>query len=189
MSRKNFLIIIIIVLIVILLVIFNQVKNDHKQINQRVQQAIASPTLPPSVPQTVLQLFPNPALPDSEGDIDLDVSMNTHNNRVYATQFTIQYDPTALQFLSIKPDDAFYNAKVLVQNVNETTGILTYSLKLPPPLIRQPARGDYGIAELNFKAKRHGVTTVKILFASITSPDNKHSVLKSMESTTVKMNQ
>jgi hypothetical protein len=192
MSRKIFLraIFFIIICSIVLAAIWIDTKNSNKRTElQSPSKVTLVPTQPPSVPQTVLQLFPNPALPDSEGNIDIDVSMNTYNNKVTATQFIIQYDPTILQFKSIKPDDAFYNAKVIVQNNNEKTGTITYSMELPTQLTYNQIRGNYNVAEMEFSVQQKSVTQVKILSASVTSPDNRHSVLKSMNGTTVKLDQ
>ncbi|HSX09434.1 MAG TPA: cohesin domain-containing protein [Candidatus Saccharimonadales bacterium] len=187
---RKILLIIILVLIPVAIIIFRLTKNNNEQINQHTaQQVMTTPTLPPSVPQTVFQLFPNPAQPDSEGNIDIDVSINTNNNRATGVQFVIQYDPSVLRFVSIKPDDAFYNAKVVTQNVDETSGLITYSLTLPPQTRYNSVRGDYHIAEMEFKAKHPGTTDVKIISASVISPDSTHSVLKSVVGTTVKLSE
>lgn len=192
MKRKTFFTVIIILLIILLSIVFINKKSSNEPTTQQLQtitQATVSPTLPPSVPQTIFQLFPNPAQPDSEGNIDIEVSMNSYNNRVTAVQFTVQYDPAALHFVSIIPDDAFYNAAVLNKIINETTGTITYSLMLPHQLMNQPARGNYDIAEIEFTAKHPGTTSAKILSGSVTSPDSTSSVLKSIAGTTVNLNE
>jgi hypothetical protein len=189
MSRKILFIIAIIIVIIIFVVSFINTRSENSQNRgQNTQQGMVSPTLPPSVPQTVFQLFPNPAQPDSQGNIDINVAMNTNNNRATAAQFTIQYDPASLKFVSIHPDDAFYNAKVVTQNVNETSGIITYSMELPSQAKYKSIRGDYHIAEMEFTAKHQGTTTVKVVSASVTSPDSADSVLKSIAGTAVKLN-
>lgn len=191
MSRKK-IIFTIVLFISLLLIVFNDIKNSNEQSakqQQTIKLTAVSPTLPPSVPQTVFQLFPNPALPDSEGNIDLDLSMNTYNNRTTGVQFTLQYDPTALQFLSISPDDAFYNAKVVTKNINDSRGIITYAMELPPHAKYPSARGHYGIVDMEFTPRYQGTTVVKILSGSVTSPDSTHSVLKSTANTIVKLNQ
>jgi|GEM_PF-2828886 len=151
------------------------------------QQLPTTSNLPITAPQTVLQLFPNPALPDSQGHIDVDVSINTNGNKVTAAQFTLHYDPTALKFVSIEPDDAFYNATVVTKTIDETQGLITYGLQLSSQQANQPVQGNDHIAEVEFRAVHSGQTNVKFVSAQVNGVGTSTSVLQSTQGTVVKM--
>lgn len=151
-----------------------------------VTAQVVTPPYDQSTPQTTLQLFPNPALPDSEGDIEVAVSMNTHHNAVTFVQFTLQYDPSALTFKEIEPDDAFYNARVITKNIDEAKGIITYGLQLPAQQMDEPVQGNDHIAELEFIARQQRESTVKFVSAQVKGPEVSGSILQQTKDTVVK---
>ena len=149
------------------------------------QTPVLTPTPLPSTPQTILNLKPNPAEPDSQGDIDLYVSADTRGNKITAVEFELAYDPTALTFVSIEPDDAFYHAQELINEVDTQKGTIHYAVGLTAQQRNEPVQGNDHAVEIAFRPKHGGETKVRFLKAIVSAPGVATSVLKETNDTTV----
>lgn len=175
MNKKLYAIIIIAVLCLAgLAVTLSQVR--HQQADNSHAQEAATPSL---------KLTPNPALLDSDGSIEVHVSLDTGTLSATGIQFQLKYDPQTLDLEEIEPDDAFAHAKEATKTIDTSTGTITYKLVLPIDANNPPVIGNDHIADLDFKKKTNSDSKVEILPGVLMQTPSGDVPIQSISGTTV----
>ncbi len=149
------------------------------------------PTVTP-VAQTVLVFAPPVALVSTSSAVptySMDVNLLSGRNRVNAVQLELSYDPKVLTNVDVKPGAFFTNPIVLLKNVDETAGRISYALALSP--VTGGKIGTGTIAVLTFSSNAPGQkTSIKFLSKTqVTAQGIRASVLKSTIDTTFTLSQ
>lgn len=174
--KKNLILIIIIAVLCLagLAVTLSQVHKQQSE-NSHAQEA-ETPSL---------TLTPNPALLDSDGSIQVHVSLDTGTLSATGIQFQLKYDPQALDLEEIEPDDAFAHAKEATKTIDTATGTITYKLVLPTDANNPPVIGNDHIADLDFKKKTNSDSKVEILPGVIMQTPSGEVPIQTLSGTTV----
>ena len=146
--------------------------------------------LSPTVPQTSLWIEPNPIKIDENGFVSMDVYINTKENKVTAVQLEIAYDPTMLQFVSLKPIDLLSGTVERINKIDKRTGRITYAAELGPTEHTAPIQGADSIVSLKFRPLKTipQQTEIRVLPDSIiTALDVDKSVLTETKNATVQL--
>lgn len=114
----------------------------------------------------------------------VDVLIDTGNQEIVGVQVEAQYDPKSLTSLKLNPaldQVSFFgpNAVVLFNDINETTGRISYAVAIPPQ--EQTKKGVGKIATVSFSKafSAQGITTISFLDKTIvTILGENESVLK-----------
>lgn len=111
------------------------------------QTSIPTPTSPA---HTTLSLVPNPVIVSSSGSASIDVEMDTQSNDVTAVQLELSYDPKAITNVTISPSNFFTNPIVLLKNINQQDGRISYAFGIPSSNSSKKGKGL--IATISFNA-------------------------------------
>lgn len=130
----------------------------------------------PSPAQTVLSLS-SPVATGAGKQID--VNINTGNNKVTAVQLELEYNPDELTNVDIEPASFFENPVVLFKTINEKDGRVSIAFGVPPG--QSGVTGSGTVANLTFNvATVSGQTTISFLPKTLVSAEGiAKSVLKS----------
>lgn len=156
-------------------------------VTQRTSISITpTPTVSPA--QTVLAFGPpvasTSAIASASAIYSIDINILTGTNKVNAVQLELSYDPDILVNVDIVPGDFFINPVVLLKNIDDTTGRISYALALSPG--ENGKQGTGTIATLKFNALSKTPTPVIFLAKTQVAAEGvQTSVLKSTIDTTV----
>jgi hypothetical protein len=144
-----------------------------------------SPTVPA---HTVIQLAPNPVA-FTGNTATVNVNIDTSDNPVTAAQFEVTYDPTVLNYSSIRQGDFFQNALVLINQVDRTAGKITYAIGLTPAGAQNPKTGTGTVATITFTRRStaavRGTTPLGLENVLVSAKGIAPSVLKSASGSSV----
>lgn len=132
MSKRT---LVLIVFLTALTAFFVYLALSQNRPQQTTPAVSVAPTKKPIPAYTTLTLSPeNLSLSSNSGSLDIriDTGKGTKTNSVTAVQLEVQYDPKMLTAVSITPGAFIPNATALVNNVDKTTGSITYALAIPP---------------------------------------------------------
>lgn len=170
---KTFLLILVLALITAGLVTLAILpKTPSKDETVRVAEVTPNPV------QTTLTISSSPVPQATASSYTTDVVINTGQNKVVAVQLELQYDPKVLKKVNIEPGPFFASPKILLKNIDEKNGRITFALSQDNSLA---ALGQGIIAKISFTAFQNSVPT-KIEFlpkTKVTALDISESVLKS----------
>jgi hypothetical protein len=176
-------------LLFIIIVRQNNLKNNQGLLSRL--STSNNPTYPPStLAQTTLWLEPKPITPDANGKVTISVYINANENQVTGVQLEIAYDPTLLQYESIKGSDLLGGKPVLIKKIDQGRGRITFGVGLGPDPQSAPIQGADEIATLVLRpvSKTVGSTEVKLLPESnITAIGVSGSALTDTKNTTVNL--
>lgn len=147
------------------------------------QPTIAPPQVKLPVEQTVLR-FDNPVMATESAaqtpTFSLPLVINTGTNAVTAVQVELAYDPKVLVKVAVNPGSFFNNPIVLLNDVDETTGKISYALGISPQ--DNGIKGEGIVATISFQAKAASPQSTSITFLPktlVTAEGVSQSVLKS----------
>jgi hypothetical protein len=86
------------------------------------------------------------------------VNINTNTNSVVGSELYIKFDPARLQALDITPGSFITNGTVAQKNIDNTQGRISYTILLPTQT--QPVQGQGTVANISFKPKTSGTTSL-----------------------------
>jgi hypothetical protein len=144
--------------------------------------------LPESTPQTSLRLDPKIAAINAEGNVQLDIYINTKENKVRNIQLEMRYDPAALKFVSINATELLGGKPGIIKKIDEKAGRITFSADIASQY--PPIQASDEIATLVFHplVVNAAETDVSILPESYVGAEGVNtSVLTKTEGTTVKL--
>lgn len=164
-KRTLFLIILLIVAVLGLLALSLQKTETPK------------PQIPVSVAKTTLSLL-RPLSATPSGTFTTDVNINTEDQSVTAVQLELSYDPFAITDVDITPGSFIKNPIVLLKNIDEKNGKVSYALGVP--LGQKGVSGQGVVATLSFsKNKITGTSTISFDPKTLVSAEGiAQSVLK-----------
>jgi len=152
-----------------------------------------SPPVPPStltiapktslpVEQTVLS-FDEPFMADGSGAqnpvYSLPLVIDTGKNAVTAVQVELGFDPEVLVNVTVNPGSFFNNPIVLLNDVDKTTGKISYAIGISPQ--DNGIRGGGVVATINFQNRAASPEATSITFLPktlVTAEGVPQSVLK-----------
>ncbi len=193
MSKQTLHILLVVIIIVVGAISYDMIRGPKE--NHVQSQLSATPTsqyLPQTVPQTTLWLQPNPATVTNDGSVDLDMYINAQENKVTAVQLEISYDPTALQYVSIKGTDLLAGRPELIKRIDEKNGRITFAAGVAPQDKNFSIQGADEIGKLVFRKLRTNETQteVKLLPVSlVTARGVEQSVMTQAKGTIVNLSQ
>lgn len=91
--------------------------------------------MPPSLPtptqpaESTLKLTPNEIHTYAGQNNTINIQLNTQGKNPTLLQIELAYDPTILTEIEITP---ITNSKILLKNIDEKTGRISYAINLPP---------------------------------------------------------
>lgn len=185
MSKKTLaLIVSLVVLTAVLLVVALTTKEQKTATNTPAAPGV-SPT-PPA--QSVLTMTPgNINLPSGAGAQSVNVEIATGENQVTAVQLEMAFDPQIIKNLRIQPGTFFDSPTILLNNVDTTTGRVSYALGIAPA--QDPKSGNGTVATLTFNVTPvAGVSETSLTLLSkslVTARGVGASVLKSATGTEI----
>lgn len=149
MSKK-----IIIFLVVILIILILSVLRLTKIPKTSDSPSISSvPSSVPSLPaESTLSISPDSITADLGGSYDVDVQIHSQGKYPTLLQLELAYDPSALTNVSLSPGSIIPDPDVLLDNIDETTGRLSYALSLKPG--QKPLYFSGIVAKLKFEVKK-----------------------------------
>jgi len=131
MKRTVLLIITLIILATALLIYAVSVNPSKKPTPITLPPtAIISPS--ESAADTILFLSPENTVLQKNGNIMLDVQINTGKNQLTGVQLEIAYDPELLTNILITPGSFFPTHNILLNNIDRETGRISYAIVIPP---------------------------------------------------------
>jgi len=140
------------------------------------------PLLEKQIAQTILS-FGTPSVATSSSALPLSYSLpiniTTGENKVTAVQLEMQYDPEVLTNVQVAPGSFFRNPTMLLNQIDEKTGRISYAFGVNPT--DQGVVGNGVIAILRFKAKTGTPMQTQITFLPktlVTAENINESVLK-----------
>lgn len=186
MSKKTLaLIISLVVLTAVLLVIALSTKEQKTTTNTPATPQ-ASPT-PPA--QSVLTMTPGTLnlATDAAGTQTVNVEIATGENQVTAVQLEMAFDPQVIKNLRVQQGTFFDSPTILLNNVDTTTGRVSYALGIAPA--QDPKSGNGTVATITFTvtpAAGVNETSLTLLSKSlVTARGISASVLKSATGTQI----
>lgn len=189
MSKKTLALILglIILTILLLIVALNQGKNLQNQ-NGATPSETSENEAPTPPADTTLMISPNPVVMPTAGQGTAEVSIDTGGNEITAVQLEMSYDPTKIANVDITPGSFLPSPVVLLREIDEQEGRITYALAITPAQI--PVKGQGAVATITFTQLpgTSGQTQLQLLPKSlVTANGTTKSVLKSAVGTTVQL--
>lgn len=141
---------------------------------------------PQVVGHSTLSLLPNPLIVSS-GSASVDVMINPNGDKVTAVQVELSFDPTVLTPTSIDQGNFFSSPFVLLKNMDQKNGKISYALALSPSGTPNITEGK--VATINFTVKLNAATKeskIEVLPKSLVTAEGIYqSVLVNSSGTTV----
>jgi hypothetical protein len=138
-------------------------------------QAKSSPTITlqaeKEVAFTTLQISNEPRISTVSGRYEVDVIMNTNQNKVTLTQLELSYDPDIMRVFDLKPTGLLQDAEIIQKNIDGKNGRISFWLGLNPG--ETFLQGEGSIATITFV--KYGTESAEIDFAPKTSVNAKGS--------------
>lgn len=182
MPKKTYILIVILVFIAGIL-IFVAIRNEQKKVEEQGPKTATPSVVPTIVPFATLS-FPSPTmdLSDSKSTQEsVDVLINTSGKPVFGAQVELSYDPEIISGVSISnPEGSFFgqNASVLINEINQETGRVSYAISLPTQAEEKTGQGV--VMKMTFKVNKEKAKETLINFlpkSMITSLKSPSSVL------------
>lgn len=171
---KTFLLILVLALITAGLVTLALLpKTPTKEENAPVAEVTPNPV------QTTLTISSTPIPQATPSAYTTDVVINTGQNKVTEVQLELSYDPNVLTNVSIESGPFFLNPEILLKNIDQKNGRITFALS---PAGGLAALGQGIIAKISFSSTSKTTAPTKIEFlpkTKVTALDTSESVLKS----------
>lgn len=142
-----------------------------------------TPTVSPA--KSILTLYPS-NLTISSGSGSLDVRIDTRENKVTAVQLELSYDPQMVINPTIVPGSFFANPVVLLKNIDQKNGRISYALGISPS--ESGIHGIGPVAIISFQTKMTPGTKTSINFlpkTMVTAEGVMPSVLKTSTGATI----
>ena len=147
------------------------------------QSSLFTPT--PAMAYTTLSLLPNP-FTLSTPSASVDASIDTKTNKVTAVQLEISYDPKQLTNVDIAPGTFFDNPLVLLKNIDEKKGLITFALAISPAQSAKQGTGNVATITFTSNLAKGTQTEIKVLPETLVTAEGvSSSVLKSSSGTTI----
>lgn len=115
---------------------------------QQKTQTAQEPTPTPSA-STTFSFSPNPLIISSPSG-SVDIMVDTNSNKLTASQFEIQYDPTLITTVDITPGTFFANPVVLYKNIDVKNGKISFAFGIQPT--GDEKQGEGTLATITFKS-------------------------------------
>ena len=149
------------------------------------QPKAPTPTKKPAVvpfAKTTITLSSSPSAVTNELNLySLDTQISTGDNKITAVQLEISYDPKALTNVDILPGDFLNDPIVLLKNVDEKNGRISYAIAIK--MGQAAVSGNGSIAKIEFSPlEGSNLTTTSINFlpkTKVSAEGQSKSVLKS----------
>ncbi len=146
------------------------------------QASMYQTAIPTSIPQSTFTT--NPALATSvlsfnKNDSSVDVYLDTGKTPVSGVQFALSYNPQVLINVQVTPGTFFDTPVVLQNSVDDTKGIIYYTMALKPG--DQPKKGQGIIATISYTVAQEAQQSTTLRFlpqTKITSEGINSSILK-----------
>jgi len=192
MRGKNLFILFVAFLIVVGAILYDQFNAKNEQSHETQTATPTSQYLSPTIPQTSLWLEPNRAKVASDGMVDLDMYINTQENKVTAVQLEISYDPTVLKFVSIQTTDLLEGKQILMKNIDEVHGHITFAAGISPSGQDISIQGADEIGKLVFQKLKTDMTQTEVTFLPstlVTARNIQRSVLIGSKGAVINLSQ
>lgn len=185
MSKRTILLIVVLIVVTVGLFVI-ALLSINKQTPPQINTTGSTPTVTPTPPaHTILALDPTTVtMASSSGSIN--VTINTNGDNITAVQLELQYDPAVLTNVKLTPGTFLPDASVLINNVDPSTGRISYALIIASPTGAKSGSGT--IATLSFSTLPTTKTQTDIIFlpkSLVTAVGIDPSVLKSTTNTTI----
>lgn len=174
MNKTWILVAILVVIAAILLVVSLSAKNTLKNPS-------TSKEMSEDVAHTSLSFSENVRPGASPDNYEVDIQIDSSDNKVTFAQLEMSYDPASLTQVDIKPGNFIQNPVILQKSVNATDGRIKYWIGISPN--QKGVQGKGVIATLSFS--KSGSTGAAINFlpkTSVSATGTDQSVLKDMVS-------
>lgn len=188
MSKKTIALIVglLILTILLLVVALNQATRTPRNETSDTESAENVSPTPPA--ETTLHISPNPLVVSSVGQGQAEVVINTGSNEVTAVQLEMSYDPSLITNIDIVPGTFLPSPVVLLREVDEQEGRITYAVAITPA--QNPVKGQGTVATISFTQipGSSGQTTLELMPKSlVTANGTTRSVLKTATGATVNL--
>lgn len=169
---KTFLLILVLALITVGLVALAVMPKQPKEEPKPQAQITPNPV------QTILTISSTPTPQATMSAYTTDVVINTGQNKVTSVQLELSFDPAVLTKVDIEPGSFFINPKVVLKNIDEKAGRITFALSSSDS---QSALGQGILAKISFKTLKKGVSTAIDFLpkTKVSAEETTESVLKS----------
>jgi hypothetical protein len=154
---------------------------------QKTTPIAKTPTVLPFA-KTTITLSSSPTATFTNPDVYvLDSMISTEDNKITAVQLELSYDPKALTKVDILPGTFFKDPVVLLKNIDEKNGRISYAIAIK--MGQQAVGGTGTIAQIQFSPlPGSNLTTTSISFlpkTKVSAQGEAKTVLKSALGTTI----
>jgi hypothetical protein len=101
--------------------------------------------------ETLFYFQPETKTVELHTSLPLLIKVASGQNTLAGVEMALQYDPQFLQVISVVPGDFFQPATILNQQIDNTQGLLSFTLLCPP---EKPQKGEGNLVLINFEAKK-----------------------------------
>jgi hypothetical protein len=175
---------IIIISIIIITALFIKVLRSM-QANQReaMKSSISNEEIRA---HSLLRLMPNETKPDAQGNVQVNVMLDSRQKNIESLRFVLFYDPQSLKFLDIQPQGVFSGAEVTQRDIHEKggkccheSGKITYALRIDPKKLYSERSENTPVVVMTFKAlSKAWNTEVRFMEAYVNNDNLKDAVYK-----------
>jgi len=149
MSKRTLFLIFALFIITFVLLVMALYNPNSKPITVQI-----TPTPKEEIAQTILS-FGEPSVATSSSvstlSYSLPINISTGKNKVTAVQLEMQYDPEVLRNVVVVPGSFFKNPTILLDQINEKTGRISYAFGVG---LTEPSLVGQGVvATITFEAK------------------------------------
>lgn len=175
-KRTLFLIFALFIIIFVLLAVTVYNPDSKPKQNNPLQEILKI-----SPAKTILSFGQLTATSSSATTVNYSIPINIQSgsNKITAVQLEMQYDPKALTNVAVTPSAFFKNPQILLSQIDEKTGRITYAFGIG--LEDEALSGQGEIAALNFEVEKGQTIELNIIFLPktlVTAEGVSESVLK-----------
>jgi len=113
-----------------------------------------------AAPSSTLTLVPNKTTPSVDETFTVSANINTGSNQIVAVELHATFDETKVEAIGATNSTFFVSPKNIGPSIDNNNGTLTYTIYMDPGAT--PRQGEGTVADLTFKAKSAGNTTIAL---------------------------
>lgn len=154
-SKRTIGLILMLIIVATALLLAAISQNQYKNQKNKTVSLKPSPTITQRF--TLLSFSPNPVIVSQKQTASpsaVDIVINTNQQKISGVQLEISYDPKKLTNVSITPSTFFPDPIVLIKEINNKEGVITFALSIQPTGIQRAGKGV--VAQMKFN---HTLTT------------------------------
>jgi hypothetical protein len=143
----------IILLLILIFVSGIYIKTEIREQNKIIPQAPISTPTPTLQPESSLSFAPDTIYSIVGQSHEVNIQLNSQGKYPTSAQLELAYDPTILTEITLTPGALFPNPKILLNNIDEATGRISFALSLSPN--EKPRQMSAVAAKMKFKIREN----------------------------------